>query len=98
VIADDERSFRLATLSGHLEAGQIEFRARSEGEVIAFEIESWARSADRLSNLLYHKVRMAKEVQLHMWTSVIEHVAREAGGALDGGVSVETRRAAFPSS
>src|SRR6185437_5452226 len=28
VISDDECSFRLATLAGHLEAGQIEFRAR----------------------------------------------------------------------
>jgi hypothetical protein len=35
---------------------------------------------------------MAKEVQLHMWTSVIERVAREAGGRLAGGVSIETRR------
>jgi hypothetical protein len=36
---------------------------------------------------------MAKEVQLHMWTSVCERVARRAGGRLDGGVSIETRRA-----
>ena len=96
VIADDERSFRLATLSGHLEAGQIEFRARPEGEVIAFEIESWARSADRLSNLLYHKVRMAKEVQLHMWTSFLEGVIALSGGTMSGGVDIDTQRVEEP--
>ena len=92
VIAEDERSFRLATLAGHLEAGQIEFRARHEGETIAFEIESWARSGDRLSNLLYHRLRMAKEVQLHMWTSFLEGVTALAGGAISGGVDIDTQR------
>ncbi|MEA2716120.1 MAG: hypothetical protein QOI99_437, partial [Actinomycetota bacterium] len=38
-------SFRLATLEGHLEAGQIEFRAGLDdhGDLF-FAIESWARS------------------------------------------------------
>jgi hypothetical protein len=96
VVADDERSFRLATLAGHLEAGQIEFRVRPEGEIIAFEIESWARSGDRLSNLLYHKVRMAKEVQLHMWISFLEGVAALSGGAMSGGVDINTQRVDNP--
>jgi hypothetical protein len=43
-------SFRFATLSGHLEAGQIEFRARCEGSELVFEIESWARPGDRASH------------------------------------------------
>ena len=92
VIAEDACSFRLATLAGHLEAGQIEFRARPEGETIAFEIESWARSGDRLSNLLYHRLRMAKEVQLHMWTSFLEGVTALSGGAISGGVDIDTER------
>jgi len=96
VIADDERSFRLATLSGHLEAGQIEFRSRPEDEHVVFEIESWARSGDRLSNLLYHRVRMAKEVQLHMWTSFLEGVTKLAGGRMSGGVTIETERVEEP--
>ena len=76
-----------ATLAGHLEAGQIEFRARGrDGGRRAFEIESWARSGDRLSNLLYHHLRMAKEVQLHMWTETCLGVARNSGGRLEGGV------------
>jgi len=96
VVADDEHSFRLATLAGHLEAGQIEFRARPEGEIIAFEIESWARSGDRLSNLLYHKLHMAKEVQLHMWTSFLEGVTALSGGAMSGGINIETERVDDP--
>ena len=85
-------SFRFATLSGHLEAGQIEWRARDEEDGLVFQIESRARAGDRLSALLHDTARMAKEVQLHMWTSVVEHVAKEAGGRLVHGVHVETRR------
>src|SRR3954454_286796 len=92
VIPRTPRSFRVATLDGHLEAGQIEFRAEPAPEGLRFEIESWARSGDRLSNLLYHKLRMAKEVQLHMWTSFLERVAKASGGRLTGGVEIRTRR------
>jgi hypothetical protein len=86
------RSFRFATLDGHLEAGQIEFRACPAPEGLRFEIESWARSGDRVSNLLYQKLRMAKEVQLHMWTSFLERVAKASGGRLTGGIEIRTRR------
>jgi uncharacterized protein DUF1990 len=86
------RSFRFATLDGHLEAGQIEFRATPAPQGVRFEIESWARSADRVSNLLYDRLRMAKEVQLHMWTSFLERVARASGGRLTGGIEIHTRR------
>ena len=92
VVERTPRSFRFATLAGHLEAGQIEFRAGEAPQGLRFEIESWARSADRLSNLLYHRLRMAKEVQLHMWTSFLERVARESGGRLTGGIDIHTRR------
>jgi uncharacterized protein (UPF0548 family) len=91
VLAVGPTSFRLATLDGHLEAGQIEFRA-SQGELLEFEIESWARSGDRLSNLLYHHLRMAKEIQLHMWISFLERVVGLSGGRMTGGIDVETRR------
>jgi uncharacterized protein (UPF0548 family) len=83
-------SIRLATLRGHLEAGQIEFRARG-GEDLEFSIESWACSGDRLSDLLYSHLGMAKEVQLHMWTSALEQVAKLAGGSLTAGVHVTTQ-------
>jgi uncharacterized protein DUF1990 len=85
-------SFRLVTLDGHLEAGQIEFTVGREGDLLVFDIESWARSGDRLSDLLYDHVRMAKEIQLHMWTSLLERVVRVAEGRMTGGIDINTRR------
>ncbi len=93
VVERTPSSFRLATLAGHLEAGQIEFRAAAD-ELLHFSIESWARSGDRLSDLLYDRLRMSKEIQLHMWTSVLEKVVALAGGRLNGGVEIRTRRVA----
>lgn len=91
VIDRTPRSFRLVTLDGHLEAGQIEFRAILGPRTLDFVIESWARSGDRLSDFLYSHLRMAKEVQLHMWTSVLQRVVALAGGAMEGGVVITTR-------
>jgi hypothetical protein len=86
------RSFTLATLKDHLEAGQITFSAADEDGGLRFSIESWARSGDRLSNLMYHHLRMAKEVQLHMWSSFLERVADMAGEGLEEGIEIVTRR------
>ena len=94
VVERTPSSFRLVTLEGHLEAGQIQFTA-ARGELLEFRIESWARAGDRLSNLLYHHLRMSKEVQLHMWTSVLERAAELAGGRLTGGIEIRTRRVGF---
>jgi len=91
VVSTSPRSFRFVTLAGHLEAGQIEFRAKN-GERLEFEIESWARSGDRLSELLYDRLRLAKEIQFHMWTSFLERVVKLAGGRRDGGLRIHTRK------
>ena len=91
VVAISPTSFRLATLEGHLEAGQIEFRAEHGHRGLDFVIESWARSGDRFSDLLYTHVRLAKEIQLHMWTSVLERIVSIAGGRMDGGVRITTK-------
>jgi len=96
VVACDSESFRLATLKGHLEAGQIEFRASATDGDVVFNIESWARSGDRLSDLLYDRLRMSKEIQLHMWTSTLERIARLAGGRMTGGIDIHTRKIAVP--
>jgi Domain of unknown function (DUF1990) len=92
VISVSRCSFRLATLAGHLEAGQIEFRASSAETEVVFEIESWARSGSPLVNLLYHRLRMAKEVQAHMWMSFLERVVQLAGGRMTGGIDLATER------
>ena len=97
VVEVDESSFRLVTLEGHLEAGQVRFTARDlDDEALEFRIESWARSGDRVANVLYHHLRMAKEVQFHMWTSYLERVVKRSGGRLTGGIDVETHRIEAP--
>jgi uncharacterized protein (UPF0548 family) len=92
VVALTPLSFRLATLKGHLEAGQIEFRASRSGDSLEMVIESWARSGDRLSNFLYTHARMAKEIQFYMWTSVLQRIVELSGGRRDGAIVVTTRR------
>lgn len=91
VVAADAESFRLATLDGHLEAGQIEFRVDFDYRSLGFVIESWARSGDRFSDLLYARLRLSKEVQLHMWSSVLGRIAELAEGKMDGGIVITTR-------
>lgn len=92
VIERTPQLFRLATLDGHLEAGQIAFAAEQSDGRLVFSIESWARGGDWLSNLLYDRLRFAKEVQFHMWTSFLERVVRLSGGTRDGGLRIHTRR------
>jgi Domain of unknown function (DUF1990) len=91
VVHRDQASFRLATLHRHLEAGEIEFRAGRAGELLTFEIESWARAGDRLSHLMYNKLRLAKEIQLNMWSHFCVRAAALAGGRPQGGVTIRTR-------
>ena len=87
-------SFTLATLDGHLEAGQIRFSAaRRGGDTVRFTIESWARSSDRVVDALYDKLGLARGVQGAMWTFFCERVA-EMAGTKQGDVVVLTEREA----
>jgi hypothetical protein len=85
--------FSFVTLDGHLEAGRIRFEARdlAPGRLEVC-IEAWARGGDRFSNLLFDRLRVNKEVQLHMWTSVLERLTRLSGGERDGPIDIRTRR------
>jgi Domain of unknown function (DUF1990) len=85
-------SFRFVTLDGHLEAGQIEWSAADEDHHLTFQIESWARSGDRLSAIMHDRLRMAKEVQLHMWIAVTEKVIGLSGGRRASMIEMHTRR------
>jgi hypothetical protein len=96
VIRREATSFRLATLTGHLEAGEIEFRATAEAGALGFEIESWARAGDRLADVLYNKLRLAKEIQLNMWSHFCVRAAALAGGRPQGGVTIRTRWVSWP--
>ncbi len=91
VVNQDSRSFRLATLRGHLEAGQIEFRADKVDGLLEFEIEAWARAGDRRSSFLYNRLRISKEIQLNMWVHVCLRVAAISGGRPVDGVEIVTR-------
>jgi uncharacterized protein (UPF0548 family) len=91
VVAVGPAGFRLATLAGHLEAGQIEFRASADHRSLWFEIESWARSGGRFSDLFYDRLRISKEVQLHMWSSVLRRVVGLTEGTMEGGIVITTR-------
>jgi uncharacterized protein DUF1990 len=90
VVRREDDRIGYATLNGHLEAGQIEFRCSDEDGLIVFEIESWARNKDPLTNFLYSHMRMSKEIQVHMWTSVLERAEKLVDGRIVGGIDVET--------
>ena len=93
VVEVDEAGFDLATLDGHLEAGRIRFTAEDLGPAaLEVRIEAWARGGDRISNLLFDRLPFNKEVQLHMWTSVLERLIKLSGGTRDGRVDIATRR------
>ena len=91
VIHRDATSLRFGTLHGHLEAGQIQFRARTAGGALEFETEAWSRAGDRWADLLYSRLRVAKEIQFNMWVHFCLKAAAIAGGHVAGGVLIETR-------
>jgi hypothetical protein len=88
----DETSLHLVTLRGHLEVGQVRFRARREDDLLVFEIELWARASSRLVHLLYAHLRLAKEVQLNMWVRFCLAAVTTSGGRLVDGVHISTHR------
>ena len=93
VVEITDNGFGLATLAGHLEAGRIRFTADDLGPGrMELRIEAWARGGDRLSNLLFDRLPVNKEVQLHMWTSVLERLIKLSGGTRDGRIDITTRR------
>lgn len=93
VVHRDERSFRFGTLSRHLEAGQIEFSAHDQADgSVVFAIEAWSRAGDRLADLVYNHLRIAKEMQVALWIDFCVNVVGLAGGHRRGIVSVDTRR------
>jgi hypothetical protein len=49
-------------------------------------------SADRLSNVLYNRLRLAKEIQLNLWVETCLRMTQLGGGRPRDGVHVETRR------
>lgn len=97
VIERTPTSFRLATLEGHVEAGEIDFRAcRTERGFIRFEIESWARSGNPTVHFLYDRFGLAREMQTQMWAQLCNRVARLSGGVVMSNVQVQTDKQDAP--
>ncbi|WP_406311172.1 DUF1990 domain-containing protein [Streptomyces thermoviolaceus] len=98
VVRREPDRLQLVTLRGHMEAGQIQFRAREEDGLLVFEIELWACPGNRLVHFLYAHLRVAKEIQLNMWVRFCLAAAKASGGRPVGGVHICTRRLPPPGS
>lgn len=86
-------SFRFVTLRGHMEAGEIDLSAGYDDRgFLCFQIESWARSGDRMFAWLYERFPVGRELQLHMWSLYCQKVAAASGGVRMSNVSCATAR------
>lgn len=83
-------SMRFETLQGHREAGHIEFEAHDLPDGIDFSIHSLARSGDRPFDVLYSRLRVAKQMQSQMWAQVLEAAVQESGGRQQGRLLFDT--------
>ena len=50
-----------------------------------------SRAGDRLADVLYSRLRLAKEMQLNMWAHFCLRAATIAAGRTQGGVTISTR-------
>lgn len=90
-----ENDFRLVTLEGHLEAGEIKFEIKKIDEASTlFAIESLARSKDMIVDFVYDKVPVAKLAQTGMWEAFCKSFAEKALGSKEavGEVEILTER------
>lgn len=86
--------FRMETLEGHPEAGEITFSIEPVElfeNALHFEIRSLARSRDGLVAVTYDKLGVGKKAQEMTWVEFCERVCQFAGGEAIGDVQVRTR-------
>jgi hypothetical protein len=97
VVEVTARSFRLATLEGHMESGVIEMRTSANGDGdhddVEFTIESWARSHDHFLHVMYDKLGIAKALQGEMWSTACDRFAELVHGERRERLHVLTERA-----
>ena len=93
VLARTAYAFRFGTLDGHLEAGEIEFRAQDDGPgAVHFTIEVWSRAGDRAAEIFYRALGIGREVQAALWMQFCLGAVRLTGGRRDGPMRELTRR------
>jgi uncharacterized protein (UPF0548 family) len=91
-----ETSFLLVTLEGHMEAGEIQFSVIDHPEkedALRFEISSWARSSNHITDFFYQFLGVSKFSQARMWTFFCDKVVEKSGGQLIGKINVMTHKA-----
>jgi hypothetical protein len=59
-------------------------------------LQECAPAGDRLAALLYNRLRLAKEIQLNMWSHFCVRTAASAGGRPQGGITIRTRWVTWP--
>ncbi|MDO4263255.1 MAG: DUF1990 family protein [Deinococcus sp.] len=94
VLEVGETQFRLETLEGHPEAGEITFSigpVEHFPDALHFEIRSLARSRDGLVAVTYDKLGVGKKAQEITWVEFCERVCQFSGGEPIGDVQVRTR-------
>lgn len=84
-----EEGFRLAATRKHPQLGQLEFRARDDGDTITMQIQTRERAA-RLAFHLLRKTGIVHRMQTHTWTAMLENAARLAGGRPPERITVST--------
>lgn len=95
VIQTEPTRFALATLEGHLEAGEIQFRVLESPTTpgaLRFEIRSWARSKDRITDFFYNTLGISRAAQTALWTYFCMQAVEASGGQIIDAVRVTTGR------
>jgi uncharacterized protein (UPF0548 family) len=88
-------SFSFATLKKHLEAGEIRFRMIEHPDrvdTLRFQIQSWARSSNLMTDVFYRRLGISKFAQAAVWTHFCNKVAEISGGERVGDIQVMTHR------
>lgn len=95
VIDVQPNSLSFITLEGHLEAGEIQFRVLDHpqhDDALRFEIRSWARSSDSITDFFYRTLGISKYSQTRMWAYFCKQVAAESGGEIMGKINIMTHK------
>ncbi|WP_261665020.1 DUF1990 domain-containing protein [Deinococcus sp. Marseille-Q6407] len=93
VLEVSDSQFKLETLEGHPEAGEITFSIEPVellDNALHFEIRSLARSRDGLVAVTYDKLGVGKKAQEITWVQFCQRVCEFAGGEAIGDVQVRT--------
>ncbi|MFC6618869.1 DUF1990 family protein [Deinococcus radiophilus] len=88
-----ELHFKMETLEGHPEAGEITFSiepAEHFEDALHFEIRSLARSRDGVVAVTYDRLGVGKKAQEMTWVKFCERVCEFGGGEAIGEVQVRT--------